>query len=330
MKLFQSASGSTYYTQEKPFAKGGEGQIYDVINYYDRVVKIYTNDKRTEHQERKLKQMLTVKLDSNVAKQFAWPIDIIYDNGEFVGFAMNKIKGVALNRINSDEYKDMPLSKKITIAKNLCAAVDSLHQTGNVIGDLNPNNVLVETGSGFVRLIDCDSFHISASKNRVYRCEVAMPDYLAPSVSRELAGGESLKTAHLPTFTIESDLFSLGIHIFQLLMQGTHPFAMAVKNTSQKSVTLPQPSENMKKGVFTYYNCPSGFKPPLYALPFKMLPENLRKLFIKCFSHGETVSAEEWFDALCEYEKNLKTCKRNPNHEYRKGLYRCPYCALNS
>ena len=329
MKSYESYLGNTYWVQDNSFASGGEGAIYDVHNYYNTVVKIYNPSKRTEHQEKKLKTMLSVKLDDNVAKQFAWPIDIIYQNGSFVGFVMKKIQGVPLNVINSDYYKDLPLNKKITIAKNLVVVSHNIHQTGNLIGDMNPNNILVCPQTGLVSLIDCDSFHITdSSKRATFRCEVAMAEYLAPCVSQKLAKGESLKTAYLPTFTKASDNFSLAIHIFQLLMAGTHPFALAIDSTRSKNQEeLPQPSENIKKGIFPYDKCPEGFKLPIYALPFEALPETLRALFIKCFSNGEYVAEHELFDALCEYEAKLKTCKTNHNHEYRKGLRKCPYCS---
>ena len=331
MKAYESYLGNKYWVKDDSFASGGEGAVYEVHNYYNTVVKLYSPSKRNEHQEKKLKSMLDVKLDAEVAKQFAWPIDIIYDKGRFVGFVMNKIQGVPLNQIHSEKYSDMPLSKRITIAKNLCVAVHNLHQTGNVIGDMNPNNILVSPGTGLVRLIDCDSFHITDSKRRTYRCEVAMPEYLAPSVSNRLAKGESLKTAHLPTFTIESDTFSLAVHIFQLLMNGAHPFAIAINGAkNKKSVVLPQPSENMKNGVFPYDKCPEGYKLPIYALSFDVLPEKIRSLFVKRFSDNEDVDAQAWFDALCEYEKRLKTCKSNHNHEYRKGLRKCPYCSATT
>ncbi len=332
MIAYDSYLGNKYWVNDDSFASGGEGSVHEVHNYYNTVAKIYTPSKRTEHQERKLKSMLGLKLDDGVAKQYAWPLDILYQNGRFVGFVMNKIQGVPLNLIHSDRHKDMPLSKKITIAKNLCVAVHDLHESGKVVvGDLNPNNILVVPSTGLVRLIDCDSFHVTDSKNRTYRCEVAIPEYLAPSVSLRLARGESLKTAHLPTFTHESDRFSLAIHLFQLLQNGAHPYAIAIDGSkNKKSVVLPQPSENMKKGLFPYHACPEGYKLPIYALSFEVLPESLRKLFIRRFSDGQDVSAQEWFDALCDYEERLKTCKRNHNHEYRKGLRKCPYCTAGA
>jgi len=331
MKSYESYLGNTYWVKDDSFAHGGEGAIYEVHNYYNTVVKIYNSSKRTSHQESKLKSMLEVQLDDDVRKQFAWPIDIIYDKGKFVGFVMARIQGVPLNIINSDKYKDMPLGKKITIAKNLCAVVNNLHETGNVVGDMNPNNILVMPSTGLVRLIDCDSFHITDSKNRTYRCEVAMSEYLAPSVATRISNGENLKTAHLPTFTRESDCFSLAIHIFQLLMNSSHPFALAIDGAkNKKSVVLPQPSENMRNGLFPYDNCPEGYKLPIYAIPFEVLPEKIRKLFIKQFSDGETVYPHEWFDALSEYEKRLKQCKSNHNHEFRKGLRKCPYCTATT
>ena len=86
----------------------------------------------------------------------------------------------------------------------------------------------------------------------------------------------------------------------------------------------------MKNGVFPYDKCPEGYKLPIYALSFDVLPEKIRSLFVRRFSNNEYVDAQAWFDALCEYEARLKTCKSNHNHEYRKGLRKCPYCSATT
>ena len=81
----------------------------------------------------------------------------------------------------SDKYQ-CTLSEKITIAKNLCAALNSVHEAGQVCGDLNPKNIGVDPKGAKVTLLDTDSYHITDANAKVYRCEVGMPEYLAREV----------------------------------------------------------------------------------------------------------------------------------------------------
>lgn len=87
-----------------------------------------------------------------------------------------------------------------------------------------------------------------------------MADYLAPEMQKKISGGITLRNAPLPTFTKATDLFALAVHVFCLLMNGSHPFACAreengnVTNTMEQmtemsgkeSVVAPQPIENIK------------------------------------------------------------------------------------
>ena len=78
-------------------------------------------------------------------QQVTWPIDVVYQNGKFAGYVMPKLSGAEeLNVMYSDKYR-CTLSEKITIAKNLCAALNAIHEAGQVCGDLNPKNIGVET-----------------------------------------------------------------------------------------------------------------------------------------------------------------------------------------
>lgn len=321
---YRSMSGRKYVLGEQR-GGGGEGKIYDILNYCGLVAKLYYRNLCTSYRERKLIAMMRLPLSPEADLQVAWPRDILYDSmGNFVGFVMQKVDGVPLNVIY-DEYKELGLPKLVTIAKNLCAAVYHIHTIdGVVIGDLNVNNILVNPTTGMVQLVDADSYHITDDHAKVYRCEVCIPEYLCPSVV--IPKGETLKTAQLPTFSRESDEFALAVHVFQLLMGGSHPFTLALARGND-SEYLPQPADNIKKHLFPYNDCPGGYRLPVYSLPYKMLSERLRFMFIKRFSKGEHIPIERWYAAVCEFEKELtKTCKWNPNHKFHKNVRRCPYC----
>lgn len=297
--------------------------IYEVDS--GTVAKLYFPAYRTAYREEKIRAMLKIPLSPELDAEVAWPKDILYDRGGFCGFVMRRVFGVPLEQLYSETYRDLPLPRLVTIAKNLCALVGSLHAAGVVIGDMNPNNFYVLPQVGLVRAIDTDSFHIQDG-GKIYRCEVNVPQYLAPMVAAGIPPGETLKTVPLPTYSVESDRYSLAIHVFELLMGGTHPFAMAVG--SSNSGHVPQLEESMRRYIFPYDNCPYGYKLPVYALRYKTLSERLQFMFTKTFSRGNVIAPEHWYAALNAFGGEItKVCNRNPAHQFRRGLRKCPYCA---
>lgn len=322
---YRSLTGRRYILGER-IAKGGEAEIYEIEGCGNAVAKIYDSPLRTSHREQKLMTMLKTPLDAQLDSLLAWPKDMLYDNkGRFAGFVMRRITGgILLEKIYSDEGLD--LLRRVVIAKNLCVALYNIHRkAGIVVGDLNPKNVLVMEGTGLVRIIDTDSFHISDGK-RTFRCDVCVPEYISPKVSNGIPKGETLKTVPLPTYSRESDEYSLAILIFRILMDGVHPFSVALAR-GNNSDSLPQPAELMKKYCFPYDVAPRGTRLPVFALPFKLLTEELRQMFVKQLSRGESISEELWFEALCRFQEAVTvTCRADGQHKYRKGLRKCPYC----
>lgn len=341
-KKYTGQSGQKYIALEPSLGKGGEGAVYRIKDNDSLVLKIFFEEKRTQEREKKLTAMTDMHLPDALTIQNTWPVDVVYEKKKFAGFVMKALKDtVPLNRIYMAEYDDLfPFDKKVLIAKNLCAAVRSVHKANQVVGDLNPNNICVEIDTGMVTLVDTNSYHITGKDGHVFRCEVGLAEYLPREIQEKLKAGTTLKDAPLPTFTKETDYFALAVHIFALLMKGCHPFACAsdfskdidLKN-NEHSVSAPQPLDNIKTGNFSFYNPVKGTKPPLYAPDFRMLPENIYKLFVKTFVLGnkepeKRTGTLKWFSALDGMLKNLKRCKANEVHVYPAQNTECPWCQL--
>ena len=314
--IFKGKSGTSYKIIEPAIGKGGEGSIYKINGMPNFVLKEFIDSKRTEGRERKLLTMIAGPVSNKIMEHVTWPKDVVYKNGRFAGYVMPKINNnnKSLNvmyKTLKENEKDEFL-KKILIAWNFCVAINSVHNAGQVCGDLNPNNITVNPNKGTVTLVDTDSYHITEkNRNRVYRCEVGMPDYLAPEIHEKMKKYKRLDTAPLPTFTRQTDLFALAIHIFALLMNGHHPFTCAV-DLSKNCVSLPvpQPIENIRNGFFPFYMNRRGFTIPKYAPDFNQLPEKIRKLFIRAFVDGHKnpqvrPDAAEWYNALHEMRLSL-------------------------
>ena len=340
MTTFKGKSGRAYTDVEPPLGKGGEGTVYEVEGMPGYVLKIYAPEKRNEERLDKLTAMLASPLPDDAISQVTWPVDIVSLNRAFMGYVMPKAAGgEELEVIYSDKYnKKFTYYQKISIAKNLCAALNSVHGAGQVCGDLNPNNIVVDPKTGLVTLIDTDSYHITdPATGKIYRCTVGMPDYLPPELQKKMKGGMTLVSAPLPTFTKEADLFGLATHIFRLLMNGALPFSCAVDSTtamSQGSVTAPQPIDNVANNFFPYFDKRPGIVIPPYAPPFNILPADLQRLFLRAFKDGHSdpkarPTPIEWFGALGALEKHLKQCGNHNNHYYPNNLSHCPWCEID-
>ncbi len=337
---YKGMNGTSYTVIQPHLGKGGEGTVYKISGMPNYVLKLFKDEKRTDTRYRKLAAMIATPLSNTAMQQVTWPVDIVFSGSDFVGYVMPFIKKhEALNVVYSDSYS-CTLSEKITIAKNICAAVSAIHNAGQVCGDLNPNNIQVDPADATITLVDADSYHIKDSKSaRIYRCEVGLPEYLAREVQEKMKGGSILATAPLPTFTVQTDLFALAVHIFALLMNGCHPFACAIGGTynisrlsnAKLSVTAPQPIDNIKNGFYPFYHTKQNITTPLYAPDIKYLPSNIEALFVRAFVSGHSTPSSrpncvEWYNALDTMQKNLKMCVSDNTHMYPSGLITCPFC----
>ncbi|MCL2165353.1 MAG: NPCBM/NEW2 domain-containing protein [Oscillospiraceae bacterium] len=339
MASYQGSSGTAYATTTPALGVGGEGEVFALQGNANLVVKIFKGHCRTEARRRKLEAMIASPLPPSAMQQVTWPTDILFESGAFVGYAMPRLnQTVVLSDIYdpSGNYKDMGMKNRITIAKNLCAAINSVHNAGQVCGDLNPKNIKVDPTNARVTLVDTDSYHITDLSGKVYRCEVGLPEYLPVEIQQKISNGGTLTTASLPTYSKESDCFALAVHIFALLMNGCHPFSTAVSAIAFQrtpSVTNPQPIDNIKNGFTPFFAAAPNLSIPTYAPSATTLPPAIRDLFQNAFVAGHQnanarPSTVEWFHELEHMEKQLSVCAKNKNHQYSSHLNTCPWCVI--
>src|SRR5262249_48651028 len=143
------------------------------------------------------------------------------DQERFAGFLMPRIdnaRGINEFYIPKARQQQCPLfhyGYLMRTARNLAAAVRSVHDRGYVVGDLSGANLFV-TSQALVTLLDTDSFQVRTAE-KIFRCRVGTPEYTPP----ELINARFADVDRGP----EHDTFGLAVLIFQLLMQGTHPYA---------------------------------------------------------------------------------------------------------
>lgn len=346
MKTYYGKNGTKYKLYEKPLGTGGEGSVYNIENDSHHVAKIYheakkfdTEAKRTELQK-KIETMLSMHIQPVVdgVLRIAWPQDILFDNHKFVGYVMPKVSApYKIFHITRDDrtkiFQNYTWKYSIQYAYNLSWVVWYLHINDIVIGDMNMNNIAVDT-TGQIVLIDCDSFDIRNPRTKEhFKCEVGLPELLAP----ELQTVGQMKNG---TFTKESDNFSLAIHIFRLLMNNTDPFNARVVGINVNSQSAINLNSSIINGECPYFRKVPHKKIPQWAPKLDLLPSDIITAFERTFSYTQTTilksakqrtTAEEWNRILFEYAKAepnpmLKTCPNNPSHVYPAHHTVCPFC----
>ncbi|MEA5550910.1 tetratricopeptide repeat protein [Anabaena cylindrica UHCC 0172] len=311
--------------------RGGEACVYAVPSDENLVAKIY--HKPIVTYGHKLQAMLANPPENPTANlghiSIAWPQELLQaadSSGNIIGFLMPRIRGM---RPIMDFYnpgtrrQNCPLFNYqylLRTARNLAAAFAALHASHYCIGDVNESNILVSDTS-LVTLVDTDSFQVrDPQQNIVYRCSVGKPEYTPPELQNKTFAEYDRESSH--------DLFGLAVLIFQLLMEGTHPFS----GIFQGLFDPPAYESRIVAGHFTYSQKQQvPYLPTPIAPPWEMLHPGLRDLFVRCFEDGHSnpqmrPSAQTWLLAIAAAEENLVTCAVNPQHLYDHHLQQCPWC----
>lgn len=345
MELFGLKS-SKYLLENTSFSGGGEGDIYNIIGLDDKCAKIYHSNIDLSETEAKLKVMLNSPPDSSVLSQIAWPLDLLYTvDHKFKGFIMPKIKVsdelIAVYEYPPTKYQKLTFEHKMMIAQNICAVIDAVHNAGFVFGDFNPNNIGVDMHTGHVAFWDTDSYHIKDIKTGItYRCKVCLDGYVAPEliekckkINPQTGKKYNYENAPLETFTKETDNFALAIHIFRIFMNGFTPFA-GISETKQLDSTVAPGVGNMAIERDQYCYKPGNIHLSKAVPDKSVLPSGIIRLFDRAFIDGRIdpfsrPNAIEWYKEIDKFYSALVQCRNNPNHQYFKGLKKCPWCEID-
>lgn len=311
--------------------RGGEAVVYRVAGEPNRLAKIYITEPRPNY-PRKLDWMAAHPPKNPTASlnhaSLAWPDFLLYDSSrKLKGYCMPYIAhAVPLLEVFNPRRRAAILPQfdrryLHRTARNLAAAIGALHSSGYVVGDLNESNVLV-TPSALVTLIDTDSFQVVEKRvgtEILYRCPVAKLEYTPP----ELQGKPLAEVKRVP----DHDAFGLAVLIFQLLMDGSHPFRALWLGQGEP----PSLEKRIADGDFPYAQFHAiPIAPPPNLPGLDTLHPSLSELFQRCFIDGHRSPRWRpgpalWARAIDEAEAALVCC--SAGHYYAGHLASCPYCA---
>jgi hypothetical protein len=314
--------------------RGGEATVYRLAGQAGWLAKIYEPEPRPNYAS-KLGWMVdhppANPTSSYNHASLAWPDGLFYDaRGRLLGYRMPYIDhGAQLLEVFNPRRRAevLPLFNRRYLhrtAHNLAAALSALHHSGYVAGDINESNVLV-TPQALVTLIDTDSFQVREERNQVeilYPCPVGKPEYTPPELQGKTLGDVAREPDH--------DAFGLAALIFQLLMEGSHPFRAQWLGQGD-----PPPLEKrIAQGAYPYVSAPGQHvAPPRSGPALHTLHPWLVELFRRCFVDGHNAprwrpGPDLWARAIQEAEALLVCCAEG--HFYSSHLSACPYCAAAS
>lgn len=256
---------------------------------------------------------------------FAWPKSALKNaQGDCVGFLMPEIKDgkELIDVYNPRRRKALKLEIDWrflhTTALNIVSIIEALHVAGYVLGDIKPQNILVNNRA-LPSIIDTDSFQVINPKNgKVYRCLVGSPGYTPP----ELMG----KDFDIIEQTEIHDRFRLGVIIYQLLFGGNSPFQGKWTGAGE----TPEPDEIIRRGLWLY-SPNSLIEPVARTIPMIIVHPAIRECFLKCFNDGHNnpnlrPTARQWLEALRTGNDNLTICGRVDSHYYSRTFGNCYWC----
>ena len=300
----KNLAGESVQLSDTPFAQGGEAAVHAVPRFPSVVVKLY-HTQILQSRAATLRTKVEAMASDPVLVRFkhhpglAWPrFSVLDEKGQWRGYAMRKATGVRMTVLAHamayrEHFPKLDRPALVAYLSNLLATVRELHAAGVMIGDYNPANFLCDPASNAVTLIDCDSWQVTAN-GKTFRCPVAAPDMLAP----ELIGKELNRISR----TMESELFSLAILLFKVLMLGRHPFDVCGGAS---------PVENIAKGDFPYGLGGGGIPKGPWFNVWSHLPYKLKEQLVRTFKEGTAnpatrTSLTQWIDLLSLYQREME------------------------
>ena len=193
------------YKIKNEFASGGMAKIYDAIQVsLNRPVAIkFLSKKLLSHDEAKS----LFERESLIIAQLNHPnIVQVIDKGiseeSQPYFVMEKLKGIDLSQMLSQG--ELPYSKKMDIAIQLCKGLAYAHKNGVIHRDIKPSNIIIDQHAN-VKILDFGIALADDEKRAAQTSVMGTQGYVAPEQEDDYSKA-----------TFASDIYSVGILFYDL------------------------------------------------------------------------------------------------------------------
>lgn len=289
-------------------SEGGEGKIYNGMNFGKRYSKIYKAEQLSPLRVKKIEAMVAYK--KNIGDEICWPQDVLYHGGYedekyFVGYSMRKagmegneilgtIRQVVI-RIAKGEYqwerKDL-----VELCYNCAQVFEGLHESEILMGDVNPDNIMVDEDKN-VYFIDTDSYQF-----KEFLCTVGTPEFTSPEMIRKMGIG-NLENSDTPKRgysdvprTLKDEYFATAVLYFYILFLSELPYKIDAGINAEECILKRQfrfKKEKEKKRNYIWQN----------------LTHNLQEMFLDNFTSKKRYSDAEWmyaFNAMLKMKEHTE------------------------
>ncbi|QEI41252.1 hypothetical protein BMF77_01836 [Dolichospermum sp. UHCC 0315A] len=321
-----ASTGKSITLLGEEIANSGEAKVWRT-NQNGYLAKIYHSP--TPERVQKLAVMIAhppTEPNSHLHHvSFAWPKSALKNaQGDCVGFLMPEIKDgkELLDVYNPRRRKALKLEIDWrflhTTALNIVSIIEALHAAGYVLGDIKPQNILVNNRA-LPSIIDTDSFQVINPKNgKVYNCLVGSEGYTPP----ELIGKDfdSIEQTEI------HDRFRLGVIIYQLLFGGNNPFQGKWTGAGE----IPDINELICQGLWVNGST-NLIAAVARTIPLEIVHPEIQQCFLRCFNDGHKnpnfrPTARKWLEALKVGNDRLTICGRVDSHYYSRTYGKCYWC----
>ncbi|WP_086465978.1 protein kinase domain-containing protein [Oceanibaculum nanhaiense] len=299
-------------------AEGGEGRLC-ATDRPGLVAKLY----HRPVPERAVKLAALLLHPARSVAGVAWPVSALRDEaGRTIGFLMPRIEDaqpltvLANARLRLAQAPGFTWYHLHVAARRLADLVGRLHAAEITVGDLKPENLLVDAKAR-ITLIDADSVQFTLA-GQMHRCAVGAEGFVAPElVGKDLAAIDRDQS---------HDRFALGVLIHMLLL-GHHPFAGLWQGPGD-----PPALDGLVRAGHYPGLAVSPQRPGPFAVTPNALHPALRGLVRRCFVDGHRQPAarpapSEWVAALDTALEDLVLCAKEPGHFRAASSGPCPWCA---
>lgn len=299
-------------------AEGGEGRLC-ATDRPGQVAKLY----HRPAPERAAKLAALLAHPARMLEGVAWPLAALRDPaGRSVGFLLPWIEAAQPLTVLANARLRQSLAPGFNwyylhvAARRLADLVGRLHSAGIIVGDLKPENLLVDARA-HITLIDADSVQFAAS-GVLHRCAVGAEGFVPPALIGQDLAVIDRDQSH--------DRFALGVLIHMLLL-GHHPFAGLWQGVGD-----PPSLDGLVRAGHYPGLAVSPQRPGPFAVTPNVLHPALRGLVRRCFVDGHRQpgvrpAPSEWAAALDTALADLVLCAEVPGHFRAASSGPCPWCA---